>query len=248
MEFTERSLILKVGRFREIDLWVKLATPSRGVFTAFAFGGSRSRKRFMGCLDPFNHVLFRFKKSPRGDYMYLMEGSLISGHPGLRKNQRRLGQAANCVKFYEKVYDGPADSREGFDLLAATLDVLETAGELSPMFPVLFRAKLAFAQGYAPDLATCPRCGKDLDNSVAPVFLVEEGRAACGGCATGLGRRIPFSEAALDILRRVHDGGPEDWKDQAPAPAVRGQIYDAVDALVEYHLGLAWKDGGFRHV
>lgn len=248
MEFTERSLILKVGRFREIDLWVRLATPSRGVFTAFAFGGSRSRKRFMGCLDPFNHVLFRFKKSPRGDYMYLMEGSLISGHPGLRANQRRLGVAANCLKFFEKAYDGPSDSREGFDLLAETLDVLDGAQSASALFPVLFRAKVAFVQGYAPDLSTCPRCGKDLDNSVAPVFLVEEGRAACGGCAAGRGRRIPFAEAALDTLRLVRDAGPGQWKDHAPAPQVRSQVYDAVDALVEYHLGLAWREGRFRHI
>ncbi|WP_461209535.1 DNA repair protein RecO [Desulfocurvus sp. DL9XJH121] len=248
MEFTERSLILKVGRFREIDLWIRLATPSRGVLTAFAFGGARSRRRFLGCLDPLNHVLFRFKKNPRGDYLYLMEGSLISGHPGLRTNQRRLGQAANCLKFFETAHENPAAAEPGFELFSSALAMLDADGDVSTMFPVLFRAKTAFLQGYAPDFATCPRCGKDLMDSVAPVFLVEEGRAACAACATGPGRRIPLGKEAVGVLRAVNRGGPEDWGRLDPSPVARRQVYDAVDALVRYHLGLAWKDGGFRPV
>ncbi|BBD07620.1 DNA repair protein RecO [Desulfovibrio ferrophilus] len=248
MEFTERSLIIKVGRFREIDLWVRLATPSRGVFTAFAFGGSKSRRRFLGCLDPLNHVLFRFKKSPRGEYLYLMEGTLISGHPHLRSNQRMLGRAANCLKFYESVYEGPGDSRQGFELLSEALSVLEAAVDSSPMFPVLFRAKVAFTQGYGPALLTCPHCGKDLRNSVAPMFLVEQGQVACTEHIQGSGRRIPLGTEALDILRIVKAGRPEDWHALEPSPVARRQLYDIVDGIVRYHLGLAWEDGRFQRI
>lgn len=248
MEFTERSLILKVGRFREIDLWIRLATPSRGVLTAFAFGGARSRKRFLGCLDPLNHVLFRFKRSPRGDYLYLMEGALVSGHPGLRASQRRLGQAANCLKFFECLHENSADARPGFELVSSALAELDAGGDASVMFPVLFRAKSAFIQGYAPDLATCPWCGKDLMDCVAPVFLVEQGRVACAACARGPGRRMPIGPEALDVLRAVERGGPADWMGLSPSPTARRQVYDAVDALVRFHLGLAWKDGRFQRV
>lgn len=248
MEFTERSLILKVGRFREIDIWVRLATPSRGVFTAFAFGGSKSRRRFLGCLDPLNHVLFHFKKSPRGEYLYLMEGSLISGHPHLRTNQRMLGRAANCLKFYESVYEGPGGSRAGFELLSAALAVLDVSSESSAMFPVLFRAKVAFLQGYGPALSTCPRCGKDLRKAAAPMFLVEQGQVACAEHAQGQGRRIPLGSEALDILRAVKAGLPEDWHALEPSPVARRQLYDAVDGMVRYHLGLAWEDGRFQRI
>lgn len=248
MEFTERSLILKVGRFREIDLWVRLATPSRGVLTAFAFGGSKSRRRFLGCLDPLNHVLFRFKKSPRGDYLYLMEGSLIHGHPQLRTNQRKLGRAANCLKFFESVYEGPGGAREGYDLLSEALAVLDRAEDTSAMFPVLFRAKVAFLQGYGPGLATCPRCGKDLRNSVAPLFLVEEGQVVCSEHALGAGRRVPLGEEALKVLKAVDRGRPEDWAMLEPSPVARRQVYDAVEGMVRYHLGLAWEDGRFQRV
>ena len=52
MENTEEALILTVGRFREADMWVRLFSPGRGAFTAFAFGGSRSKRRFAVALTP----------------------------------------------------------------------------------------------------------------------------------------------------------------------------------------------------
>lgn len=249
MEFTERSLILKVGRFREIDLWVRLATPSRGVLTAFAFGGSKSRRRFLGCLDPLNQVLFRFKKSPRGDYLYLMEGTLVSGHPHLRTNQRTLGRAANCLKFFESVYEGPDNAREGYELLSDALALLDAGAETSALFPVLFRAKVAFLQGYGPGLTTCPRCGKDLRNSVAPLFMVEEGQVVCSEHAGGFGRRVPLGEEAIRVLRAVQNAAsPENWAALEPSPVARRQVYDAVEGMVRYHLGLAWEDGRFQRI
>ncbi len=248
MEFTERSLILKVGRFREIDLWVRLATPTHGVLTAFAFGGAKSRKRFLGCLDPFNQVQFRFKTSPRSGYLCLMEGLLLTGHRELRTDQQRLGQAANCLKFYEKALDSPGENKTGYELLSQSLSFLEEHPTVSPLFPVMFRAKLAFLLGYEPNLMTCPHCGKDLMDSVAPVFQVEIGRAVCGSCATPGGRRIPLGNESLKALRLIQREGPATWGGLLPSPVARRQLYDAVDALVRYHLGLAWKDGAFRPV
>ncbi|MDY7000330.1 MAG: recombination protein O N-terminal domain-containing protein [Thermodesulfobacteriota bacterium] len=107
MEFTEKGLILKVGRFREYDLWVRFFSPSRGILTAFAFGGRKSRKRFCGCLDPMNHVLFRIKSSRTGNYLCLQEGSLVQAYPRLRRDPRRLGPAVNCLKFFEAVHVEP---------------------------------------------------------------------------------------------------------------------------------------------
>lgn len=56
MEWTDTALVLHVGRFREADLWVRLLAPGQGLVTAFAFGGSKSRRRFTGCLDVFNLI------------------------------------------------------------------------------------------------------------------------------------------------------------------------------------------------
>ena len=71
MESIEKSLILKVGRFREVDAWLRLFSPRKGVFNAFAFGGSVSRRRFLGCLDPFNIVSFKVKTDAAKGYTFV---------------------------------------------------------------------------------------------------------------------------------------------------------------------------------
>lgn len=247
MEFTEDTLILKVGRFREADLWLKLATPRHGVITAFAFGGSKSRRRFMGCLDPLNKVLFRIKRG-RAGYLTCEEGTLLRGHPGLRSHPGRLGIAANCIKFYESVFEGPDETREPFELLDSVLQALDAARTVPQLFPVLFRARVLFMQGYAPDLGACPRCGKVLKDSVAPVLMVEQGRVVCGECVDKPGHRIRLGEEALGLLSLVRTASPTDWLGVSPGPVARRRFYDAVDGYMRYHLGLAWDEGRFRRV
>lgn len=248
MEFTDTSIILRVGRFREIDLWVRLATPTHGVFTAFAFGGSKSRRRFMGCLDPLNRVDFHFKSGSRGEYLSLMEGNLVRGCPELRADPRRLGPAVNCLKFYESVFEGPEESPEAFSLLADSLELMEERQDVGPMFPILFRAKVVFLQGYGPGFGACPRCGKDLRTTVAPTLLVEQGVAVCAEHAHGGGRRVVLDREAVDLLETVRMRAPRRWVDAVPPRSTRRRLFEAVDALVRYHLGLAWEDGRFRRI
>jgi DNA repair protein RecO (recombination protein O) len=248
MDFTEPAIILKVGAFREIDLWVRLATPGHGVLTAFAFGGSKSRRRFMGCLAPLNLVDFQFHRSGRGEYLYLMEGRLGRGCPGLRADAARLGPAVNCVKFYEAVFEGPDGGEESFALLAEALEIMEDRADLSPLLPLLFRAKVVFLQGYGPGFGACPRCGKDLRTAVAPTLLVEQGVVACAEHAHGSGRRVTLDAWTVDLLETVRMRSVRRWADAVPPDASRRRVFDAVDALVRYHLGLAWEDGRFRRV
>jgi DNA repair protein RecO (recombination protein O) len=105
VEFTERAIVLRLGGFREADLWLRLFSPGRGIFSAFAFGGSKSRRRFSGCLDLFNEALFHIKSSgqnfERGGYLTLQEGTLLRGPDRLRRDWRKLGVAINCSLFLE---------------------------------------------------------------------------------------------------------------------------------------------------
>ncbi|NJB66763.1 DNA repair protein RecO (recombination protein O) [Desulfobaculum xiamenense] len=244
-DFTEKAIILRVGRFREADLWLRLFTPHRGLLTAFAFGGSRSRRRFVGCLDPLNLVLFGFSRSRTGNYLSLTEGTLLDGRPGLRGNASRLGIAANCVKFFEAVHVEPEGSVRSFNLLEESLEAVERCPDLSPMFPVFFRLRTAFEQGYGPSLDTCSRCGKVLKTSVAPLLLIEEGRISCEACATEHGWRIPLNAGSLAVLDRVRRESPRQWCSLVPDAADRRRLFDVADGFMRWHLGLRWEDGRF---
>jgi len=249
MESTEKALVLKVGRFREVDAWVRLFSSRKGIFNAFAFGGSVSRRRFLGCLDPFNLVAFKVRTDAAKGYTYLLEGSLMSAHPRLRQDGERLGMAVNCVKFLEAAHVGAAGSEGAFTLLLDTLAALETSDNPSRMIPLFFRARMAFDQGFQPQLHACARCGADLDESGSAQLLVEQGKLHCGDCRQWTrGANVHLGREALQVLRAVTELAPSGWAGLHVPGQARAECGRALDMFVEYHLGLTWDHGSFRRI
>ena len=269
MEFTEKALVFKVGRFRETDIWVRLFCAGRGMVTAFAFGGSRSTRRFCGCLDQLVLGSFRVGTNRRGTYKVLEEGTLLHAFPGLRADPRKLGLVAHCLKFVEAVQLGAQGARPVFDLLLETLGTLEDSEVGAEMLPLLFKAKLTFEQGLKPDLTLCVRCGRPAwDHEGAghlPVgpdvveqapaghslgFSVERGGLVCLDCG---GERSgpeaePLSVGAARTLEWIGESRPADWPRLALEPEMRRQLGRVVDRFVAYHLGLRWEHGMYRKI
>ncbi|MCJ2163756.1 MULTISPECIES: DNA repair protein RecO [unclassified Pseudodesulfovibrio] len=252
MNGTEKCLVLKVGRFREADVWVKLLTPTRGVFNGFAFGGSRSRRRFVGCLDPLSHVLFTIGTNKTGTYTVLEEGSLLHNFPMVRKDPVRTGLAVNCIKFIEAVEIDPSDARPVYSLLLETLHMLESGGGSSDFTPWLFRAKLAFEMGYTPDFLTCGTCGLTIAGQDGYRFGVEKGQVACRTCLSGgkplEGLARPISTGVLRALDWIQQSRPADWVTVAMDSEVRRQSSQLIELFVAYHLGLSWEGGMYKKV
>ena len=248
MDFTEKALVLKVGRFRDSDVWVRLLTPGHGVFQAFAFGGSRSVRRFGGCLDTLNMVLFTVGGNGTGTYRTLKEGSLINGFSGLRADNRRLGAAANCARFAQAVQEGPQDARRTFDLLVSTLEVLEHLENGIETIPMLFRVRLAFDTGYGPELLNCVSCGRTLDAAARPVFHVERGGMFCEYCRVPPGNAARVHPGTLRSLDWIRRSEPENWPKFSMPPVVRREGARLVEQFVAYHLGLQWDNGRYIKV
>ena len=267
MESTEKALVLKVGRFREVDVWVRLFSARKGIFNAFAFGGSVSRRRFLGCLDPFNIVTFKVKSDMVKGYTYLLEGSLIAAHSCLRQDCVRLGMAVNCLKFLEAAHLGPSGSEGAYDLLLKTLSVLDRSANPSSLIPLFFRARMAFDQGFRPDFSFCARCGADLcrdqacphpnpdesgtltPGSLPARLLVEQGKLLCGDCRQwARGSAVLLSGDSLIVLRALCSQEPDRWTDIVMSAHTRMECARALERFVEHHLGLTWDHGSFRRI
>ena len=252
MEFTDRVLILRVGKFRETDLWVRFLSPKRGILSAFAFGGSRSRRRFSGCLDVFNDVLFSIKTTRNGLYNALQEGTLMGAPVRLRSDWQRLGVAANCVKFVEAFGVAPDGAQAAYALVRDALAMLEDGAPLPINLPVLFRARFVFDQGYSMNLTECFRCGKTLRQAPGTFFLVREGRFACSFCPPSASDfSMAVHHETLDALAHVQDYSPPSWRGGILAvlpPAAHRECARVVDAFVEHHVGLHWDTSRFVRV
>jgi len=246
MDFTEHGIIIKVGLFREYDQWVRLLTPTKGILTAFAFGGSRSRRRFGGCLDALSNILFTARTSRNGAYIQMEEGTLLNGFSRLKADLPRLGMAVNCVKFLTAFQTGVDNSRVVYDLTLATLAALDELEEIQDFWPLFFRAKVAFESGFAPDFKACHLCGKDIEHIASPFFCIEKGGVSCQACRPPMGLALPTSRGTLRLLSRLQDTGPREWRNLRMVSEIRSECYELVDRYVQYHLGLRQDERGFR--
>ncbi|WP_174408272.1 DNA repair protein RecO [Desulfovibrio psychrotolerans] len=248
MEFSDKGIILRVGRFKEADLWVRFLSPARGLFTAFAFGGCRSRQRFSGCLDHLNTVHFRVRMSRAGSYTSLEEGVLLRSPRRLRTDLHRLGLAVNCQKFLEAMGVSLEGAQAAYTLFEEALEALEADKGADAMLPLLFRARFAFDQGYRPETGFCLQCGCEMDSGQGAVFHVQEGLLLCGNCAAPSGPMFRLGNESLDALRFVQEYSPLHWEALSLSERARRELTRAVDGFIQFHIGLTWDKGMFRRV
>ena len=248
MEWTDKALVLHVGRFREADMWVRLLTRRQGVLTAFAFGGSRSRRRFCGCLDIGNSILCRVKSTRAVGYLALQEASLLQGLRRLRTDGQRLGLAVNCLRFLEVLDIQGEEAHGAFVLVEDILRLLEEGLSLPPLLTLLFRLRIASDQGFAPFLHGCVRCGRQARTDESWQFLLDRGGLLCPDCRVTGRYALELAAASLAFLRTVQHNAPILWDASRLNSAERRQCGRVVDAFVQYHLGIAWEEGRFRLV
>jgi DNA repair protein RecO (recombination protein O) len=251
MEWTDTALILRLGRFRETDMWIRLLTRKRGVVSVFAFGASRSRRRFCGCLDLLNVIHVRAKNGRNGDFLNLEEGVLLEGPRRLRQDRRRLGMVMNCARFLESAGVPPDNAQKAFDLFRGMLRLGEEAGDFRDGLPVFFRFRLAFDQGYVPDVFRCAVCGAPLESGPA-FFAVARGAVYCGACAEkkGIAREegVALSPPALGLVHRVCRDDPPAWDGPGLRPEDWRAALRLADSFVQFHLGLRWELGRFVRI
>ncbi len=253
MEWNDTALVLHVGRFKESDMWVRLLAEHHGLITAFAFGGSRSRRRFCGCLDVLNTISCRVKATRQGQYLALEEGFLQQGPTFLRTKWDRLGMAMNCVRFLEVLGVPREGAKASFSMMQDMLRMFEEKHLQHVLYPVLFRLRMASEQGFAPAFDVCALCGTSLQH-MNGIFHMDEGLTHCLSCAQAQGKHHAYSYAiqipapSLELLRKVQHESPQLWDVQALTVSQRQICFRAIDGFVQYHLGIAWEEGRFKRV
>lgn len=254
MDITENSIVLRTGKFRENDVWVKLLTANHGIITVFAFGASRSRRRFTGCLDSYNHILSRVSSSKNGQFLNLQEASLLGSFSHIRADWKKQGFVANCIRFLEALGVNPFDAEKVFTLTKALFHYIDETKDVHPMIPILYRYRMATEYGYGLDVSKCFQCSKELGKERTQntstqnkaYFLVSEGYFVCQACKPQGMMALYASKECLDFLNFIQEFSPEHWGTYTLNSETWREIGRIIDALVRYHLGIEWTEGRFK--
>ena len=149
--------------------------------------------------------------------------------------------AVNCLKFLQQIARAHIYAEEAsgvYSLLLEALDVLENGDEIPSFFPLIFKARLIFAQGYEPCLDYCALCGKGLRSIKDPYFSFTEGKIYCASCLKPASQAIKTNFAAVHFLNKLQQAGPREWVKWNLSLQVRQNCARLVDAFGQYHLGV----------
>lgn len=249
MEWLDTGFVLRIGQFREADLWIRLLTPQQGIITVFAFGGSRSRKRFCGCLGVLNELRVRIQTSRNSRFLNLQEASLLQGPITLRTNRNKFGVIINCIRFIEAIGVTLDAASNIYILLKELLSHIEGTIEQYEIIPILFRLRLASEQGYSPLFNTCSKCNSSIVDK--GFFGVSDGQLVCPTCINHIKTPILLHYESMHLLQHVQQEAPSEWRlsvDTQIAAVQRYECTKIINAFIQYHLGIVWNKGKFCKV
>jgi DNA repair protein RecO (recombination protein O) len=223
------AIVLRSIRYAEADRILHLYSKTLGRFGAIAKGARKPKSRFGGRLEPFFRLDLILHEG-RGDLMTVTGVSTIDGYPRLRSSGPALTAGARACDAVLRLLDSAEPNLPAYNLLCRYLALLDDAeqpraAELE--VALSFRLKLAMVAGFAPELASCARCG---EAEHLAGFSGAAGGAVCAGCEAG---SFELSEQAhrfmVAALAQPLAGAP------AADPRALRQVERAVGETLEHH-------------
>ena len=200
------ALILRNVDFGESDRILHLLTPETGRITVIAKGARRSKKRFPGTLDLFNHLAVQVERRRPTSMARLEAARLRRTFQSIRTDPRRFALGCYLLELLDRLApEGGArvDHQRLFGFSLGALTLLDGQSP-DPRLRTLLEVRALDALGIGPELGRCVRCGEALEEGTAgPVsFHIAEGGPCCASCApTGQGL-LPVHRGTLRSLER----------------------------------------------
>jgi DNA repair protein RecO (recombination protein O) len=178
------AIVLRSIRYGEADRILHLYSKSWGRFGAIAKGARKPKSRFGGRLEPFFRLDLILHEG-RGDLMTVTNVATVEGYPRLRSSGPALTAGARACDAVLRLLDSAEANLPGYNLLCRYLTLLDDPDQPRGSgleVALSFRLKLALVAGFAPELASCARCGEA--GHIAG-FSAAAGGVVCAGCEAG---------------------------------------------------------------
>lgn len=178
------AVVLRSIRYGEADRILHLYSNARGRFGAIAKGARKPKSRFGGRLEPFFRLDLVLHEG-RGDLLTVTGVTTVDGYPRLRSSGPALSAGARACDAVLRLLDSAEPNQPAYNLLCSYLALLDDPAQPAAAgleVALSFRLKLALAAGFAPELASCARCG-EIEHLAG--FSGAAGGVVCAGCEAG---------------------------------------------------------------
>lgn len=152
MDERATGIVLRTRLLTETSLIVHWLTAEAGRIATVARGARRPKSPYRGKLDLFHEADLTFRRSARSELHGLGEVVLRETHPALRKDWRRLQQAAYGAAFIEQTVEMDTPVPEVWEEFRGFLGVLSGRTGVGVDTVLALELRLLGVLGLQPDL------------------------------------------------------------------------------------------------
>ena len=224
------AVVLRSIRYGEADRILHLYSKTRGRLSAIAKGARKPKSRFGGRLEPFFRLDLVLHEG-RSDLLTVTNVATVEGYPRLRSSGPALTAGARACDVVLRLLDAAEPNPPAYNLLCRYLDLLDDPAEAPHAagleVALSFRLKLALVAGFAPELASCTRCG---EAEHLAGFSGAAGGVVCASCEAG---SFALAEEAHTFM--VQALAKPLIEAPAAEPLALRQVERAVGETLEHH-------------
>jgi DNA repair protein RecO (recombination protein O) len=222
--YRDTAVVLRTYKLGEADRIVVLLTEEHGKIRAVAKGVRKTTSKFGARLEPMSHVRLLLAQGRELDIV-----SQAETVETLAPMMVDLDHLTSGIAVLEAADQMSLEREPQPHLYRMVVGALRTIGERSgPLVVPAFYWKLLAAEGVAPELDACVRCGED---GPLVAFDMDQGGVLCRACRTG----APLSEDALEVMRMILGGRLNDAL-AVPASSTTHEVAAHATRALEHHI------------
>ncbi len=247
--YETEAILLESFDLGESDRILSFCTKDFGKVKGIAKGARRSRRRFVGRLEPASHLRLFFHHSEKSELVRVEDAALIEGYSELREDIESFAVTCYLLEL-TGAFTRPGLAQPAvFELLRGFVSLLAGGGE-SALLTRFFEVKLLSLLGYMPGFGGCVSCGAGIGGRPggAPArlaFSTEKGGILCSPCAALDPATMAMSPGTAKLMQAVERMSTANLKRLRPGPFFMAEAGPILDRFITARLGHGLKTRAF---
>ena len=231
----DEAIVLSRRAYGESDKIIHFFTLKSGKVSAIAKGASKSQKRFMNTLEPFNHIRVEyFEKHARG-LVRIENADIIETGNGIETSLKKVSIAAFFVEFVDRLTKERERHDEVFHMLREVLQNIRRL-EFAYTDVLYYQLKMLETLGYMPNFHNCVYCGNDIADDNKVLFSRERGGTLCLKCSRFLPHKA-YPDGIIPKFLLIMKTGETIEKDNG----FKVSAQDIMEGFMSFHLDVEFK-------
>ncbi|MEK6791216.1 MAG: DNA repair protein RecO [Deltaproteobacteria bacterium] len=245
--YLTHAVVLNSVDYAESDRILTFFTREHGKLSGIAKGARRSKKRFVGKLDPASALRLNFFHNGSHDLVRIDGADLIDGFSGVKSDIVRFSAACYLLELTSEMTREGQDLPAVYGLLSGFLGLMN-AGASSEALMRFFEIRLLEKVGLLPRFDSCASCGKGLleSGAVARIrFDSARGGAICPGCTRGHSAHVSICPGTARLMAAASRYDEDKLDRLKPGPLFLEESERALDDFITHQIGKQMKTKRF---